>query len=122
VRGGDRRFAYRLARQLGYIDVDAAVASIGGYLGWRFAEWKAFYELEPEPEIRNDFGLARVIQVLLRSDKPLSDFMLPFGDYGSDRFVQRQVRTPEEHAKYLERRIEMWISGSNAAFREKGHV
>jgi len=63
--------------------------------------------------VRSEYGLARIIQTLLRSDKPLSDFLLPFGD----RLV---IRAPvQQSIEQQERMIDSWISGSNAIMRER---
>lgn len=74
-------------------------------------EWKMFYELDPDEGERNDWGLAHVVQVLVKNGKPLSDFRLPFGDLPTIRRVQSVTEQ--------ERIIDAWIIGSNAIFKEK---
>lgn len=75
-------------------------------------EWKAFYELEPDDQERTDYGLAHIVQVLIRNGKPLNDFMLPFGDREGPAPVQQSI-------EYQEKLIEAWIIGSNAALAGK---
>ncbi len=81
---------------------------MGGVLGWRFQEWKAFYELDPDDGERNSWGLAHVVQAIVRNGKPLSDFMLPFGD------VPRVVEVaPKQPLAFQEMLIDGWCHVAN---------
>jgi hypothetical protein len=73
-------------------------------------EWRVFFELDPPEEDRTEYGLARIVQVLVRSDKPLVDMLLPFGD--------RPRRTVAQTLQDAERKLDAWIIGSNAQFRQ----
>lgn len=80
--------------------------------GWKLQEWQEFEELDPPLSERLDWGLAHIVQVIVRNGKPLSEFMLPFGDYPGRTPVQQPV-------EYQEMLIDAWIQGSNAALRKR---
>jgi len=70
-------------------------------------EWKAFDELEPDGQSRTDWGFAHVVQAIMRTNKPLLDFMLPFGDFEKPAAEPQSIATQEKL-------IDAWIFGSNA--------
>lgn len=75
-------------------------------------EWKIFYQLDPDLIERSDLNFAHVVQVALRSGKPLGDFVLPFGDRRPPKQVQ-DIKTQELL-------IDAWVIGSNAMFNNAG--
>jgi hypothetical protein len=77
-------------------------------------EWKAFFTLDPDLIERSDMNFAHLVQVSLRSGKPLSDFVLPFGDRRPPKVVQ-DIKTQEML-------IDAWIIGSNAQFQNRRTV
>lgn len=109
MRGGDRRLAFRLARQSGIWNVDALLASMPQAL---LEEWRVFEDLDPNLDTRLDWGLAHVVQALIRDGKPLRDFMLGLGDYPKHA-------APKQTVEYQEMLLDAWIIGNNATFKEK---
>ena len=79
---------------------------------WKLHEWQIFYELEPDGDERNEWGLAHIVQAIAQSDKPLSKFILPFGDSG--------VTSPpvQQTVEYQEMVIDAWVLGSNAIMKQ----
>jgi len=104
-----RRFAYRLARRLGYLDVDVMLSTIPG---WKLLEWEAFYELEPDGDEKTEWGLAHIVQAIMRTGKPLIEYLLPFGDRPGREPVKQTI-------EYQEMVIDAWIMASNAALMKK---
>ncbi len=78
----------------------------------KFYEWKAFYDLEPDGDDRNDWGLAHIVQAIIRDGKPLQEFMIPFGDTPAPEPVKQSL-------EFQQRAIDSWISGSNKIFEER---
>lgn len=108
MRGGERRSAYRLARQLKRVDVAVMWTSLNQR---QRAEWEVFNELEPDGDTKTEWGLARIVQYLARDpDKALSEFLLQFGD--------RQSTKPVQTVQHQERLLNAWIVGSNAQFKQ----
>lgn len=79
---------------------------------WKFFEWKAFYDLEPDEGYRMDWGLAHIVQAIFRDGKPLRDFFLPFGDR------PRAVPTIQSVAQQ-EKLLNAWIFVNNAQQQQK---
>jgi len=79
---------------------------------WKFEEWKVFEELDPDLSYRLDWGLAHIVQVIMRDGKLLRDFILPFGDAPASVPLKQSLKTQEMA-------IDAWISGSNARARER---
>lgn len=75
-------------------------------------EWRIFEELDPDLDERLDWGLAHIVQNIARNGKPLSDFMLPFGDYVKPSTIVQPVA-------YQEMLLDAWIHGSNEVFKAK---
>lgn len=75
-------------------------------------EWKIFEELDPDLDDRLDWGLAHVVQAIMRDGKQLREFMLPLGDYPKDAVVPQTIQ-------YQEMLLDQWISSSNAIFQAK---
>lgn len=80
---------------------------------WKLYEWKEFEKLEPDLTYHLDWGLAHIVQALMRDGKVLKEFMLPFGDTPGAEPVKQTVEQQE-------RAIDAWCSGHNAIMREKG--
>ena len=81
---------------------------------WRLAEWKIFYELEPDIDERLDWNFARMVQAFIHDGKtPLSDYRIPFGDTPDTKRERRQS------IEYQTRLIEAWITTSNAIFTQQ---
>lgn len=112
MRGGDRRFAFRLACRLGFPNVNQMLRTMSWHM---FQEWKAFEDLEPFEDYRADMNAAHIVQVLVRDGRKLKDFILPFGDLTIPT-------APKQTLEYQEAMIDAWIFGSNAAIaaKEKG--
>lgn len=85
---------------------------IGGIHGGKFNEWKAFYELDPDDDRRTEFGLARLYQVLTRSQRPLGELLLPFGD-------RAQASPVKQSIEYQEMVIDAWCAVTNAIHDQK---
>lgn len=89
--------------------------------GWKFREWKQFNKLEPFPDKRADLNAAHIVQFLwaLSGDKrypngrPLSDFVLSFGDMPPTEPVRQSV-------EYQEMVIDGWVLTNNATAKAKG--
>ncbi len=79
----------------------------------QLVEWKTFYELEPDGDERNDWGLAHIVQVLARDGRQLKHFALPFGDTP----VIEPVKQP---LAYQEMLIDAWCSTNNTIVNKKG--
>lgn len=79
-------------------------------------EWKIFDELDPPQSERLDWGLAHIVQVLMRDGKPLKEFMLAFGDEPS----WRQPVVEQQTADYIEHQIDAWCQVTNAILTKKG--
>jgi hypothetical protein len=122
VRGGARRFAYRLAKELGEVDVDAML----GRVTWRqLSEWMAFEELEPFGEERDDFRAAQIVQALwnIARDQtkcpngyPLTDFVLKIGDSPWRSVGAASTAQTVESQELL---IDAWVFGHNEALKAK---
>lgn len=82
---------------------------------WKFEEWKVFHELEPDLKYHLDWGLAHIVQAIMRDGKQLKEFMLPFGDAPGPQPVKQTL-------EFQEMLIDSWISGHNAVLREKGNA
>lgn len=80
---------------------------------WKFEEWKVFEQLDPDLVHHLDWGLAHIVQVLMRDGKMLKEFMLRFGDDAGFAPVKQSLKTQEMA-------IDAWISGSNAILKQKG--
>jgi len=80
--------------------------------GWKFTEWKLFDELEPDLAYRLDWGLAHVVQALMRNGKRLEEFMLPFGDSTHGGIVPQSLQ-------YQEMIIDAWVQTNNAIVKQK---
>lgn len=104
--------AFRYCRDyFGIWDVDGWLAAIPQAL---LNEWRAFDELEPDGQVRTDWGLAHVVQAIMRNGKSLDEFMLPFGDFPKPQPVVQTI-------EYQTMVIDAWIFGSNALHsRKKG--
>ena len=80
-----RRFAYRLALHLGYVNVGLMLRSITYE---ELLEWYNYAQLEPFGEIREDYRNAHVVSTLIninrdpKRSKPvkMEDCLLLFGD------------------------------------------
>lgn len=76
-------FAHRLARDRGWVNVDAMLRTL---TGMQLMEHMAYAELEPFGEIRADYRAAQVSQMVFnmavesKHRKPMKDFVLPTGD------------------------------------------
>lgn len=106
--------------RLGLLDVDRDL--LKRIPAWKLHEWKAYEELEPFPDERADLSAAHIVQYLWAATgdpkkypngRPLSDFLLKFGD--SNRVTAPPVQTVE----YQELLIDGWIAGHNAALAGK---
>lgn len=92
------------------MDVDRMLRSMSST---RFEEWRVYEELEPFPNERADWGMAHIVQAIMRTGKKLSEFMLPFGDYVvSDAPVVQTV-------EFQERILDDWIFIHNAMYAAK---
>lgn len=76
-------------------------------------EWRIFDELDPPLSDRMDWGLAHIVQVLVRNQRPLREFMLPFGDTPKDATVVQSL-------EYQEMLINAWCAVNNAIVEKKG--
>lgn len=78
ANGGRRRFAYRLALQLGFVNVDEMLERITSE---QFAEWIAFYRCEPFGEnwLQTSYVCAMINNVVAtkQSDSVDLDFFMP---------------------------------------------
>jgi hypothetical protein len=81
-----RRFAYRLAVKLGYVNVDKMLSEISFR---QLLEWETFSQLEPFDEERADVRSAHIVSMIANTNRnpkkrskpwPLEDFIIPFGD------------------------------------------
>jgi hypothetical protein len=81
--------------------------------GSQLMEWQVFSELEPEPSVRADYHNAHMVRTLIRSGKPLTDYLLRFGDEIPDP-------TPMQDLAYQERILDGWIFAHNATLLKKG--
>lgn len=81
--------------------------------GWKLQEWKTFEELDPPHEERMEYGLAHIVQAMLRDGRPLREFLLSFGDYVKPAPVQQSVA-------YQEMIIDSWCTINNAIVERKG--
>lgn len=111
MRGGDRRFAFQFCRDFKIVDVDAFLENIPQA---KLTEWKAFYELDPDLSYRLDWGIAHIVQAIMRNGKELQSFMLPIGD-----FEPIHIEAPTQSMELQERLIDAWIFGSNAVIQEQ---
>lgn len=73
----------------------------------KFEEWKVFEALDPDQTARMDWGLAHIVQALMRNGKQLQEFMLPFGDSPRSEPVVQTI-------EYQEMLIDAWIGINNA--------
>lgn len=87
------------------LDVDEMLSEIPYE---KFQEWREYERLEMFPDEQNDWNFAHVVQTLARDDRPLREFLLPFGDRPSQKVKQS--------LEMQERMLDAWISGSNAIF------
>jgi hypothetical protein len=65
-RSGGRRFAYRLALKLGYVDVNRMLGQISTR---QFSEWRAYADLEPFDEERADLRAASIVQAIVNTSR-----------------------------------------------------
>jgi hypothetical protein len=86
VRGGLRRFAYRLALKTGRVNVDKMLREMTGK---QLQEWLVYAQLEPFDEEREDYRTASVVQAFINMNRDtkkhpdgfkLDDVVLRFGD------------------------------------------
>jgi hypothetical protein len=70
-------------------------------------EWQEFERLEPFAEERADFNAAHIVQAVLRTTKPLREFLLPFGDSITTVTVSQSL-------EYQMTLIDAWVSTQNA--------
>lgn len=77
-----------------------------------FLEWKIYEELEPFAAERADYHAAHIVQAITRMDKPLRDFLLPFGD----AVYATQAQVIQQSVEQQEFLLKSWIWGSNAVF------
>ncbi|KKL90252.1 hypothetical protein LCGC14_1906560 [marine sediment metagenome] len=84
------------------------LASISAY---KLREWQIFYDLEPDGDERNDWGLAHIVQALVHGSKSLDHFMLPFGD--------SQTTVVPQPLEYQQMVIDAWVQISNATMKKK---
>lgn len=75
-------------------------------------EWRQFDELDPDMLYRLDWGIAHIVQAIMRDGKPLREFMLQMGDYVRPVAVEQSIA-------YQEKMIDAWIFSSNAVFAAK---
>lgn len=75
--------------KLGYVDVDAMLREISVH---QLREWRAYSDLEPWDEVRADYRSAQIVTALVNinrskgtSARPVSDFVMPFGDLNPPR-------------------------------------
>jgi len=78
-------------------------------------EWRIFDELDPPQAERMDWGLAHIVQVLMRDGKPLKEFMLAFGDAPSAR-----TSLVRQTAEFIEHHIDAWCQVSSVILAKKG--
>ncbi len=76
----------------------------------KLREWQIFYDLEPDGDERNDWGLAHIVQALVHGDKSLDHFMLPFGDF--------QTIIVPQPLEYQQMVIDAWVQISNATMKK----
>jgi len=86
-----RRFAFKLARMCGRLDVDELMNEIPATL---FNEWWGFYLLEPEPARRITDYIVRLISVVaagaglkLNND----DLVIRYGETDDERMVRKML-------------------------------
>lgn len=89
----------------------------------QFNEWRAFYELDPFGEERDDVRFAAITHALwnIARDQskhpkgwPLTEFVLAFGD--NPVVTREPVKQSVETMTLL---LESWIGGSNAVFEKE---
>ncbi len=73
-------------------------------------EWQIFYDLDPDRGERNDWGLAHIVQALVRGSKSLDHFMLPFGD--------SEINIAPQPLEYQQMVIDAWVKISNATMKK----
>lgn len=91
-RSPARRFAYRLAMNLGIVNVDKMLSELTAK---QFMGWECYSALEPFGAFREDHRIAYIVQMLhnvnvkKEHQKPLKDFLLQFDD------VEPEEQAPE---------------------------
>ena len=86
-----RRFAYKLALRLGYVNVEAMLRSITSE---QFVEWIEYDKLDPFGQWREDYRSAEIVTMLAnvnrdakRKREPFktTDFLVKFGEQINDK-------------------------------------
>ena len=79
---------------------------------WKFTEWKIFEDLDPDLPYRVDWGLAHVVQAIMRNGKQLKEFMLPFGDSDAAGIIPQTI-------EYQEMVIDAWVKTNNTIVKRR---